>query len=646
MIGLDALSPKLVERFADDGTCPNFKRVISDGGFSKALEAIPAQTPENWTTIATGSWPGTHGIAVWGRHDYGKPVTEKHGGIAMSSILCKAEYLWEAAARQGLRSVLLNFIGYPPTTEMTIYVDWFWQPNHYYFEICRNAVYVHPFQEERLKKDSRRYMIPVEFKRSNSLIHTSSSRLPPLEAKINVAPKYGGKGVGYWLLLLDSKGEGYDRCLISKERGGRRILCILKNGEWSGWYREEFTVQDRRIVGTVRFKLVELSRDGRRFKLYRSQVYPVSGFTYPPNISNDLVERFGPYINEASSRPFYDGLIDEETFREEIEYQVDWISKAAQYLMNKNEASLFMMHWHLLDSLQHSVLGMADPAGGEYDPERSEEAWRLLRLGYRLADRLIGSFMECVDDETYLIVVSDHGNVPNRKMYSIVKALAERGLIEIEEGNGEEKINWSKSKVFLDLTNVYVNLRGRYVGGVVSESEYEEVRWEVIDTLRSCKDQDGEYIVVFALKREDAPIIGLWGEHVGDVIFTYSPGFTWGNRLFDGGSLKVGGANHGPQIPTSETEISSNYAVFMMIGGETKRGYIRPTWRLGPVQLVDVAPTIAYILGIDPPRHSQGRILYDFFRGWDISDMKREWKTLEIQEEISLVGDVTDEGGQ
>ncbi|NIM45904.1 MAG: hypothetical protein GTO54_09830, partial [Nitrososphaeria archaeon] len=62
----------------------------------------PAQTPENWTTIATGSMPGTHGIAVWGRHSYGQPITEKHGEEAMSSNLCKAEYLWEAAERQGL----------------------------------------------------------------------------------------------------------------------------------------------------------------------------------------------------------------------------------------------------------------------------------------------------------------------------------------------------------------------------------------------------------------------------------------------------------------------------------------------------------------------------------------------------------------
>jgi len=80
VVGLDTFSPKLVERFAKEGARPNFKRIMDNGSFSKALSAIPAQTPENWTTIATGSWLGTRGIAVWGRHSYDKPVTEKYGG--------------------------------------------------------------------------------------------------------------------------------------------------------------------------------------------------------------------------------------------------------------------------------------------------------------------------------------------------------------------------------------------------------------------------------------------------------------------------------------------------------------------------------------------------------------------------------------
>jgi len=650
ILGLDALSPKIVERLVEEGSLPNFQKLMERGAFSKALPAIPAQTPENWTTVATGAWPGTHGITMWGRHDHGELVTERKADEAMSSNLCKAEYLWEAAGRQGLRSIVFYFVGYPPTTDKAVYVDWFWRPGDYYFEICRAACYL-SYIPERVKDSIRKRRqafrstaFLVEFEEAVDWVNVPESRSTPLEAEIRVEPKMGGRGVTYYALLLDTEGEGYDSCLLAREKDGRKALCTLRPGEWSEWYREEFEVGGEVKVGTVRFKLVELSRDGSRFRLYRSQVYPIHGFTHPPELSEELVERFGPYINEGVSRLFFLGLVDEKTLIEEFDYQIRWISRAAEYLMDKYEASIFIMHWHFIDTLQHRVLGLADPEGGMYDPSRSREAMRLLKLGYRIADRLVGGFLKLVDSRTYLIVVSDHGNVPNRKRYSIVRALAERGLVRVERGpDGRERVDWTRSKVFVDLTNVYVNLKSRYAGGVVEDSEYEEVRRRVIDALRSCKDQDGEYVVLLALRREDAPLVGLWGPHVGDVVFVYSQGFTWGVEGFERESVKVGGANHGPQPPTAETDLASNYAALFIVGPRVKKGYRRPIDFLGPAQLVDVAPTACYLLGIDPPRHSQGRILYDFLEGWDVSEMVRERKPLKFPKALAPIkGDVTD----
>ncbi len=650
ILGLDAMSPKIVENFVKEGVLPNFAKLMKEGAFSKALPAIPAQTPENWTTIATGAWPGTHGIAVWGRHDYNEPVTEKKGDEAMSSNLCKAEYLWEAAARQGLRSIVFYFVGYPPTTDNAIYVDWFWRPGEYYFEVCRAACYLNYIPEglkEKIKERRRAFkgtVFLVHFKKAEGWKNLPNSKSPPLEGEIYVEPKVGGKGVTYQVLLLDTKGTGYDACLIAKEKDASKALCILKPGEWSRWFREVFEVEGIKKVCTVRFKLIELSRDGTKFRLYRSQVYPISGFTHPPELAKELVDKFGPYINEGISRLFFAGLVDEKTLVEEFEYQIRWIANVAKYLMDKYDASIFIMHWHFLDTLQHSVLGHVDPQGSMYDPSKEEEYMHILRLGYQIADKLVGEFLKFVDSRTYLVVVSDHGNVPNRKVYSIVRALAKRGLVHIEKGkDGRERVNWAKSKVFIDLTNVYVNLKSKYVNGIVDDSEYEEIRKEVIDVLRSCKDDEGEYAVLFALRREDAPLVGLWGPHIGDVVFVYSQGFTWGVRLLSGTWIKVGGANHGPQPPTAETDLASNYAAFFIIGPGIKKGYIRPIDFMGPVYLVDIAPTVAYLLGILPPRHSQGRILYDFLEGWDVSEMRRERKPLKFPRALTpLKGDVTD----
>jgi len=645
VLGLDAMSPKVLLELVRRGSLPNLARLLRVGGFSKALPALPAQTPENWTTVATGAWPGTHGVAVWGRHDPGQPVTERHSEEAMSSNLCKAEYLWEALARQGLRSVLLYFVGYPPTCEGVVHVDWFWKPGDFYFELCSAACYS-TYVPEGLRGAPKRvlaHLRPIRLRRAEGWASLPESCSEPLEAEVRVEPRRPGRPVTYHVLVVDSRGEGYDTCLICRSKDASKALCELRVGEWSPWLREEFVVKGARVVGTVRFKLVELSPNGSRLRLYRSQVYPVGGFSHPPEASAELVERFGPYVNEASARLFLSGLIDESTFVEEMSYQIDWIARAARYLVDKFEASLFMMHWHLLDTLQHRVLGLVDPAGGKYDPAKAGEAWRLLELGYKLADELVGRFMEMLDGDTYLLVVSDHGNVPNRKVVSVVNALAKAGLVALEEVGGELRVDWSRSKVFVDLTHVYVNLRSRYPGGVVDDSEYEEVRRRVFEVLRELRDDEGEFVVAFALRREDAAMIGLWGPHVGDVVFAYSPGFTWGHYEVFEGARVAGGANHGPQIPTAETSVSSNYGVFIMAGPGVKRGYVRPTELLGPVYLVDVAPTVAHVLGVEPPRHCQGRVLYDFFEGWDASEARRERVELDFPEPlVPIVGDVTD----
>ena len=60
VLGLDALVPNTLQRFLDEGVLPNFAALVARGGLTRVRPVIPAQTPTNWTTIATGAYPGTH----------------------------------------------------------------------------------------------------------------------------------------------------------------------------------------------------------------------------------------------------------------------------------------------------------------------------------------------------------------------------------------------------------------------------------------------------------------------------------------------------------------------------------------------------------------------------------------------------------
>jgi predicted AlkP superfamily phosphohydrolase/phosphomutase len=69
VIGLDGFEPKIVEPMLKGGELPNLARVSKQGGFSRIRTTFPAQTPVAWSTFATGTNPGGHGIFDFIRRD-------------------------------------------------------------------------------------------------------------------------------------------------------------------------------------------------------------------------------------------------------------------------------------------------------------------------------------------------------------------------------------------------------------------------------------------------------------------------------------------------------------------------------------------------------------------------------------------------
>ena len=62
VIGLDGLEPTIVEKMFKVGELPNLAKLKKQGGYSRVQTTYPAQTPVAWSTFATGTNPGGHGI--------------------------------------------------------------------------------------------------------------------------------------------------------------------------------------------------------------------------------------------------------------------------------------------------------------------------------------------------------------------------------------------------------------------------------------------------------------------------------------------------------------------------------------------------------------------------------------------------------
>jgi predicted AlkP superfamily phosphohydrolase/phosphomutase len=62
VMGLDGMTPELVERWMREGKLPNLATVAQNGAYGRLLSTIPPSSPQAWSAALTGKNPGKHGI--------------------------------------------------------------------------------------------------------------------------------------------------------------------------------------------------------------------------------------------------------------------------------------------------------------------------------------------------------------------------------------------------------------------------------------------------------------------------------------------------------------------------------------------------------------------------------------------------------
>jgi predicted AlkP superfamily phosphohydrolase/phosphomutase len=630
LVGLDSANLDLVERFVKEGYLPNMKFLMEEGAVSETFPSIPTGTAMNWTCIATGANVGTHGIVEMTLHLPGTSLSDRFQ--AFTTERCQAEYIWNAAERQGKKVILLRYTAsWPPTIKKGLQVEGMGNPDWSPFQIVPRLGFSTEKMKERNieaygagpKEISHAYR--VEFKKAQGWKNRPSSNSPPLETILKIRPM-GGEEKVFYALVIDSEGNGYDRLFLSEEKDIEKALCSISEGEWSNFLRVEFTTNKGKEEGNFRVKLIELSKDAKRFRLYFSQIFPSTGWTYPDSLARELTEHIGrPYqlLCDIYS-PILGGWIDSRTYLEEMENQMSWLAEAGEYLMKNKDWDILFTQWHGIDYTDHCYLGGMDPESSAYKKERARECEEVIRRVYQMGDVYLGRLMKAAGEEALILVVSDHGHMAPRKVFHCNNFLAREGLIAYKETeDGNLKVDWSKTKVFSPFGSyIYVNLAGREKKGVVDPKDYEKIREKVIGLFRNPKDPEtGENVVNMILKKEEAAFLGQHGDRVGDIVYTLNPKYndetawilTKGLPVIEDppyeseeGIYPFAGVHH-TYLPSSRQNLGTMKAILFIKGPGVKKGYRRKV----PARTIDVTPTVAYLVGIDSPRNAEGLVLYD-----------------------------------
>lgn len=300
-------------------------------------------------------------------------------------------------------------------------------------------------------------------------------------------------------------------------------------------------------------------------------------------------------------------VIDVDTWLEMTESLSTFLAEMAEEELARDDWSVFAMHSHPIDWFYHVF---NDPFTSE-DPEIRAATWEIHRKLYSIEDALIGRVMNACSKDTLIAVVSDHGCTPDGPPFSPLRPLEEAGLChtyiaeesgpkgELAEyekrcmGFGNSRVDFSRSLCSPSRgLYVYVNLKGRDPEGIVEPEDYEKVQRQIIDALLTYVDPaTGKRPVAMAVTRDDARLIGLYGDDVGDVVYAIYPEF---------------GAQHGPILPTAHFGYGRLNSLLALMGKGIKKGS-----RLKkPCHLVDLIPTVCYVTGLPVPNGAEGAVLY------------------------------------
>jgi len=273
---------------------------------------------------------------------------------------------------------------------------------------------------------------------------------------------------------------------------------------------------------------------------------------------------------------------DKTAFVEDAHATLDARYEAFSHYLDGDDWDLFVGVFMSTDRVNHFLFG--DYAtDGEYRPEFLEF--------YRTLDGYIGEIRDALDDDTTLIVASDHGFTRLEWEVNCNQFLAEEGWLSYDGDDHDSlsDVDGDTRAYSLIPGRFYLNLEGREPNGVVPEAEYEATREELVADLESLTGPDGRRVCKRIVRGET---VFDDDEIAPDLVVIPADGFD----LKAGFGGKEAVFTEGPRNGMHKFENSLLYAT-------------DPDLDLSDANLFDVAPTILDLMDVDADADFDGESL-------------------------------------
>ncbi len=529
VIGLDGLEPKIVSEMLAKGELPNLASLQEQGGYSPVQTTSPAQTPVAWSTFATGTNPGAHGIFDFVTRnpknylpDLALNRFQRTNSFMPPKLvnMRRGTPVWNLLSDAGIASTILRCpCTHPPDKIRGNMLAGLGVPD------LRGGLGTSTFycSDDSVTALESENVLHVNAD-SNDLIKTHL--LGPLN------PKGGDFKFDISLELNRS-----EKRLVVKSKGQPKALEV-REGQWSDWLQVKFKQGPLQYVrGTVRFYLVSTAP---KLELYASPInydpnsiplYPISS---PPEYAKELAGKIGTFYTTGMVEDhggLNNGRIDEEAFLQQCDIALREREQMMLHGLERLREGLFFCLFDTPDRVQHMFWRFREsdhPANQRpFNPELS----KVIENHYRACDTIVGKAMQYVDDDTLFIALSDHGFNSFQRGVNVNTWLCEHGFLKLRNGmkpgeeNGEffPNVDWGQTKAYaLGLSGIYLNLRGREEKGCVRPDEAESVRTAISSGLTGLMDEARNETSIRSVRTREQIYTGACASASPDLIVNFN----------------------------------------------------------------------------------------------------------------------------
>ncbi len=652
----DGMRPDLMEKYAAQGAMPTYAALIAQGveGSNGLVQAFPPNTGVGWYTLATGTWPGEHGSTNNTFHRVGEGNFNNRTSFSTAGIL-QADTLAAAAERSGKKVAQVEWTGGRNANIAGPTVDF----ANFFSTRGVLAAPLNPTEQAGAAAFGISYQVASFAPASGwSNVPAGDPVAPPQETTLTVATTFASQNPTrtYNVYIYDSNVNGtkaYDHAILVRSgagKDGNQKAVDLAVGD----FKEIKLTSADGLIGAragqsagFYTKLISLAADLSTFKLYFTSVERVIASCAAAcnalpagGAGEDRLEKYVadnlPTAVSADFAPLEARIIDEDTYVQQgRDLEAAYGDAVLNYILGtlQPDTDLALVGYPVTDEFSHQFMALVtstDIDGAPnpcFDrvlcsgPQDGRIAVRegYIRSAYAGADAKLAMARQLMGGDPTTFASSDHGFAPQWFAVNAGKILADAGLQTPEQpsncraATGAGAVNKAKACWAGGTAEIYINLAGRDPGGVVAAADYENVRNQIIGAFQNLADPNnpGKQVVLKILKKEELRNVdgsdSLHPSRSGDVVFVTRPPYqfdaaTPGQRI----ALSQFFGQHGylPELVDLAHNVNM-HATFVAAGPG-----IRHQSPVPGIRAIDVAPTLAFVMGIPGPQNARGKILY------------------------------------